>query len=154
MMKGEQSKVFDIEMTKEDFNKVTDFSLMILDSAGYAVSKDALSYREGSIAIANSSDADSVEFTLALIPAFTHKNSDMTINVKEITYCSGSVSVNVANLEKRSVTLYPNSPRTLKFGLTKPDFILPADAKYYGKIYFRSPSTNKNEYELPLNFKF
>ena len=78
----------------------------------------------------------------------------MAINVNEITYSFGPVPVNVANLEKRSVTLYPNSPRTIKFGLTKPDFNLPADAEYYGKIYFRSPSTNKKEYELPLNFKF
>jgi len=78
----------------------------------------------------------------------------MTISVNEITYFSSSVPVSVINLEKRSVTLYPNSPRTLKFGLLKPDESLPADAKFYGKIYFKAPSTNKIEYELPLNFKF
>ncbi|OGU57394.1 MAG: hypothetical protein A2315_12620 [Ignavibacteria bacterium RIFOXYB2_FULL_35_12] len=152
--KGESSKEFKVEMTKEDFNLLTDFSLMILDSTGYAVSKDALSYRTGNISINNFSDEDSVEYTFAFIPAFTHKNSDMTISVNEITYFSSSVPVSVINLEKRSVTLYPNSPRTLKFGLLKPDESLPADAKFYGKIYFKVPSTNKIEYELPLNFKF
>lgn len=154
LRKGESSKEFKVEMTKEDFNLVTDFSLMILDSAGFAASKDGLTYRKGSITIDNSSDEDTIEYTLAIIPAFTHKDSDMKINVKEITYFSSSVPVNVTNLEKRSVSLYPNSPRTLIFGLTEPDITLPADAKYYGKIYFKSPSTNKTEYELPLNFKF
>ena len=152
--KGESSKEFKVEMTKEDFNLLTDFSLMILDSTGYAVSKDALSYRTGNISINNFSEEDSVEYTFVFIPAFTHKNSEMTISVNEITYFSSSVPVSVINLEKRSVTLYPNSPRTLKFGLLKPDESLPADAKFYGKIYFKSPSTNKIEYELPLNFKF
>lgn len=154
LRKGESSKEFNVELTKEDFNKVTDFSLMILDSSGYAVSKDGLSYRTGSISVDNSSDADSIEYTLAIIPAFTHKNAQMTIKVNELTNLSSSVPVNVTNLEKRAVTLYPNSPRTLKFGFTKPDFTLPADAKYCGKVYFKSPSTSKTEYELPLNFKF
>ncbi len=152
--KDESSKEFNLELTKEDFNKVTDFALMIFDTAGYAVSKDGLSYRTGSISVGNTSYEDSADYVFAFIPAFTHKNSEMTISVKEITYFSSPVPVNVANLEKRSVTLYPNSPRTIKFGLSKPDFNLPADAEYYGKIYFRSPSTNKKEYELPLNFKF
>lgn len=154
LSKAESSREFNIELTKEDFNKVTDFSLMILDSTGYAVVKEGLSYRTGYISVDNSSDAESVEYTLAIIPAFTHKNSSMTIKIKELTSLSSSVPVSVTNLEKRSVTLYPNSPRTLKFGLTKPDFTLPSDAKFYGKIYFKSPSTNKKEYELPLNFKF
>jgi subtilisin family serine protease len=154
MRKDESSKEFTIEMTKEDFNKITDFSCMILDSTGYAVSKDALTYRTGNISIDNFSDADSIEYTLALIPAFANKSSEMTITIKEFTNVSSSIPVSVTNLEKRSVTLYPNSPRTLKFGLLKPDYPLPAKAQYYGKIYFRSPSTSKTEYELPLTFKF
>jgi subtilisin family serine protease len=154
LRKGERSKEFKIEMSKEDFNLVTDFSLMILDTTGYAVSKDGLSYRKGFISIANSFDQDSMEYTLEVIPAFTHKNSNMKIKVTEITYLSGSVPINVTNLGKRSVSLYPNSPRTLMFGLSKPDFTLPIDAKFYGKVYFKSSSTSKTEYELPLNFKF
>lgn len=154
LKKGEASKEFNIEMTKEDFNKVTDFSLMILDSSGYAASKDGLSYRTGSISIGNNSDSESVEYTLSIIPAFTHKNSSMSIKIRELTNFSSSIPVQVTNLGKSSVTLYPNSPRKLKFELTKPDHSLQEDAKFYGKIYFKSSSTNKKEYELPLNFKF
>lgn len=152
--KGESNREFIIEMTKEDFNKVTDFSLMILDSTGYAFSKDGLSYRTGSISIDNNSDSESVEYTLSIIPAFTHKSSSMTVNIRELTKFSSSVPVQLTSLGKNSITLYPNSPRTIKFGLTKPDYSLPSDAKFYGKIYFKSSSTNKKEYELPLNFKF
>jgi hypothetical protein len=43
LRKGESKKEFNIQMTKEDFNLVTDFVLMIFDSSGYAVSKDGLS---------------------------------------------------------------------------------------------------------------
>ena len=154
LKKDEASKEFNVELTKEDFNLVTDFSLMILDKTGFAVSKVALHYRKGLISIKNYSYEDSVEYTLAFIPAFTNKNSEMRINVDEITTFSSSIPVNVTNLYKRSVTLYPNSPRTIKFVLTNPNVNLPADAKYYGKIYFKSPSTSKIEYELPLNFKF
>lgn len=154
LKKGETSREFNIELSKEDFNKVTDFSLMILDSTDYAVSKDGLSYRTGSISVDNKADSDSIKYTLRIIPAFTHKNSEMTIRINEITYLSSSSLVKVTNLGKNSVTLYPNSPRTLKFETTKPDFSLPLDAEYYGMIYFKSPTTNKKEYALPLNFKF
>lgn len=154
LRKGEVSKKFNIELTKENFNKLTDFALMIYDEAGYAVSKGGLSNRTGVIDIDNYIDEDSVEYTLAFIPAFTHKSSEMKIKVNEITRFSSSVPVSVVNREKRSVTLYPNSPRTLRFGILKPDDTLPTDAKFYGKIYFKSPSANKIEYELPLNFKF
>jgi len=154
LKKDEASKEFNVNMIKEDFNLVTDFSLMILDKTGFAVSKVALHYRKGRVSITNYSYEDSVEYTLAFIPAFTNKNSEMRINVDEITYFSSSVPVNVTNLYKRSVTLYPNSPRTIKFVLTNPEVYLSADAEYYGKIYFKSPSTNKTDYELPLNFKF
>lgn len=152
--KGESSKKFNIELKKEDFNKLTDFALMIYDEAGYAVSKGGLSNRTGAIDISNYVDEDSVEYTLAFVPAFTHKNSEMKIKVNEITRFSSSIPVSVVNREKRSVTLYPNSPRTLRFGILKPDDAIPANAKFYGKIYFKSSSTNKIEYELPHNFNF
>ncbi|NWF89482.1 MAG: S8 family serine peptidase [Ignavibacteriaceae bacterium] len=154
LKKGERSREFKLELSKEDFNKLTDFALMIYDETGYAVSKDGLSYRTGVIDIENHSNEDSVQYTLALIPAFVHKESDMIIKVNEITYFSSTVPVSVVNQGKRSVTLYPNSSKTLTFGLLKPEQNLPEDAEFYGKIYFRSPSSNKKEYELPLNFKF
>jgi len=73
---------------------------MIFDTSGYAVSKAGLSYRTGSISVGSTSYKDSADYVFAFIPAFTHKNSDMTISVKEITYFSSPVPVNVLILKK------------------------------------------------------
>ena len=50
--------------------------------------------------------------------------------------------------------LYPNNIKYVDFNFAKPESTIPADANGYGKLYFKSPSTEKTEYELPINFKF
>ena len=49
LRRDEASKEFEIKLSKNDFNKITDFSLLIYDMDGNAKEKDAMSYREGSI---------------------------------------------------------------------------------------------------------
>ncbi len=53
LRRDEASKEFEIKLSKNDFNKITDFSLLIYDMDGNAKKKDAMSYREGSIEIMN-----------------------------------------------------------------------------------------------------
>ena len=72
----------------------------------------------------------------------------------EITYFDSPVSVDVKNAGKTSLTLFPNNIKYLDFSFSKPEITIPVDAKVYGKVYFKSPSTSKTEYELPINFKF
>ena len=144
----------DFSLTKEDFNKITDFAYQILDENGKAVNKDGLSYRTGSITADFSGDKDIVKYVLEIIPAFVSKELNANLSVNEITYFDSPLSVDVKNAGKTSLTLYPNNIKYLDFNFSKPEITIPVDAEVYGKVYFKSPSTGKTEYELPINFKF
>lgn len=154
LVKGEASRNFEFSLSKEDFNKTTDFSVMILNEEGKAISKNGLSYRSGSLSIKNSSDKEEINYILEIIPAFTHKESKAALFVKEQTEFQSSLPVDVKDMNRKVTTLYPSNTRVLKCSFSKPEYAVPDDAKTYGKIYFKSPSTEKTEYELPIYFKF
>ena len=95
-----------------------------------------------------------MKYVLEIIPAFVSKGLSANLSVNEITYFDSPVSVDIKNAGKTSLTLYPNNIKYLDFSFSKPEITIPVDAKVYGKVYFKSPSTSKTEYELPINFKF
>ena len=152
--KGESSKKFNFTLSKEDFSKTTDFTYQIVNEEGKAIKQGGLSYRTGSINIDMLADKDSANFVLVIIPAFTSKELTANLSVNEITYFSSPISVDAKNNGKTSLTLYPNNIKYVDFNFSKPEITIPDDANYYGKIYFKSPSTGKTEYEFPINFKF
>jgi tripeptidyl-peptidase II len=154
LIKGEASRNFEFTLSKEDFNKTTDFSVMILNEEGKALAKNGLANKSGSLSIKNSSDKDEVNYILEIIPAFTHKEGKATLFIKEQTEFPSAISVDVKDQNRKATTLYPSNPKSLKCSYAKPETIVPEDAKVYGKIYFKSPSTEKTEYELPIYFKF
>ncbi len=65
------------------------------------------------------------------------------LNVKELTYFPTPVPVDVKNNGRTSLTLYPNNIKNVDFNFSKPEQTLPPDASGYGKIYFKSPSSDK-----------
>lgn len=152
--KGEKSREFSMISSKEDFNKVTDFSMVIYDEEGIAVSKDGLSFSTGSVSVQNPQGKESLNYVLEIIPAFTYSSSSMSINIEEVTNFIQTVSVDVKNNGNNSVTLFPNSSKTIICLFTKPETEIPADTQFYGKIYFKSLASSKTEYELPVYFKF
>jgi len=149
--KGEGSKEFAFKLSKEDFSKTTDFAFQVLDESGKAIVKGGLSYRAGSISVDMPAEKDTATFVLEIIPAFASKELTANLGVKEITYFSSPISVDAKNNGKTSITLYPNNIKYVDFSFSKPEINIPADATGYGKLYFKSPSTGKTEYELPLN---
>jgi subtilisin family serine protease len=153
--KGEGSKEFSFALTKEDFSKITDFTFQILDETGKAVSNGGLSYRTGgSVSVNMPSDKDSAKFVLEIIPAFASKELTADLEVKEITYFPSPISVDAKSNGRAALSLYPNNIKYVDFNFSKPEAAIPNDADVYGKLYFKSPSTEKTEYELPINFKF
>ncbi len=155
LRKDEKSKTFAITLTKEDFNKVTDFALQILDENGKAISKGGLSYRnDGSVSIDMPADKDSAKFVLELIPAFTSKDLSANVFVDEITYLPNPIPLDVKNDGKNFLTLYPNIIKTIDVKFVKLEMGISADEKGLGTIYFKSPTNGKTEYELPINFKY
>ncbi|MBK7632539.1 MAG: S8 family serine peptidase [Ignavibacteriales bacterium] len=152
--KGEGSKEFNFTLSKEDFIKTTDFAFQILDDKGKAIKKGGLSYRTDNLSVNMPADKDSIKYILEIIPAFVSKGLSANVDIKEITYSSSPVSVDVKFSGRTSLTLYPNNIKYLDFNFSQPISKIPVDAVGYGKVYFKSPSTSKTEYELPINFKF
>lgn len=154
LRKGEQSRDFNLILSKEDFNKVTDFSMVIYNEKGVAISKDGLSFSAGSVSVQNAQDKDSINYMLEIIPAFTNISGSMSITIDEVTNFVESVSVDVKSNKNNSVSLFPNSSKTIICSFTKPGNEIPADARIFGKIFFKSPASNKTVYELPVYFTF
>ena len=153
--KGEKSKQFNFSLTKEDFSKLTDFAVQILNEKGKAVGKGGFSYRDdGTVDVDMPADKDTAAFVLELIPAFTSKELSANVNVDELTYFPEPIKLDIKNAGKNSLTLYPNDIKTIDVKFVKPEIEVPADAKGFGEIDFKSPSTDKTEYKLPINFKF
>ncbi|MDY0082985.1 MAG: hypothetical protein RBR74_07375, partial [Ignavibacteriaceae bacterium] len=131
------------------------FAFQILDENGKALSKSGLSNRSGgNIQIDMPANKETADYTLEIIPAFTNKELSANLSVNEVTYLPAPQTVSVKHNGRNILTLYPNSIKYIDVDFYKPELIIPADAEGYGKIYFKSPTTEKTEYELPINFKF
>ena len=152
--KGEASKKIKLNMSKEDFSKLTDLALLILDKDGYQIESDALSYSEGSISIPNTSDNDSTEYIFEIVPGFAFESSSADIQLTEITTFKADYVFDVSSERKSSVTLYPSLPKQLQINFTIPNEFFPENSQPTGKILFESASSKKTEYELPIKFKF
>jgi subtilisin family serine protease len=153
MVKGEGYKEFNFSLSKQDFSKVTDFSFQILDEKGKALSKNALSYRSGgTIGVEMKEEKDTIKYVLEVIPAFTHKELNAVLSVEEVTYFPSPVSLKTTNNGRASIILYPNNIKEIDLSYSLQGLTIPKDAGFYGKIYFKSPSSGKTEYELPTNF--
>jgi tripeptidyl-peptidase-2 len=151
---GESSKTFKLNLSKEDFSKLTDFAILILDEEGVAVKSTAFSYKDASISIKNSSNNENTNYTLELIPAFTHTNGEMIIKITESTKFTSTQKVNVTYAGKNDLTLYPQIPVQLKCEYEKTDMIVPTGSNVYGKIYFQSAANNEVVCEIPVYIRF
>jgi tripeptidyl-peptidase II len=147
---GEDSKEFKIKLRKEDYNKLTDFSMLILNEEGRIVRNDALSYAEGSLSIQNHSGSEDTKYTLQLIPGFTHLSGEMKFEIIESTTFSNPDPINVKYAGRNNVALYPNIPVELECGIKGLTLEVPEEAKVYGTLFFESSITKIIEHELPV----
>ena len=154
LRKGEASKEFKLEMSKVDFSKLTDFSLLIYDTEGVVVNSDALSFRNGSVSIKNNSDADSTDYVFEIVPGFAHESSSADIDIIEFTTFKSEYSFDVVSEKRSVINLYPSLPRQMQIFFETPNEFFPENSQPVGKISFESSSTKKTEYELPIKFKF
>lgn len=153
LIKGEKAKFFEIEVSKTDFNKLTDFSFVIYDEDGKAISGDGLSQRKGSISVYNSFRKDSVNLVLRFIPAFACGVENIEIDVKETTLLTEKKSINLRADGSKRVTLYPSVKQTLALRYRLPKYKIPDGSNYYGKLYFSSLDGEKKIIKLPILIK-
>ncbi len=152
--KGEKSKEFNVKMSKENFNKVTDFALMIYNEDGKALSVGGLSYDEGSVRIRNNFKADSTNLTFVMIPGFTFKSDSMKVNVIEKTVLSKTKKFMVTHNKESRISFYPSVITTLQCDFSKPGFNIPRAAEFEGKIKFYGRQNKELQYLLPVVFNF
>ena len=149
--KNEDYTNFSVSMSKEDYNKFTDFSLQILDDKGNALVKNGLNYPNGSIEAPNSfENADSTKLFLLLIPAFVDKPGNADIKIVATTYLKNSISITVQNEISNNVEIYPTIEKMIICYDAKANYYYPKDAKPFGKIYFNVPKTSITEFEIPF----
>jgi len=146
--KGEIGKVFNIILSKENFNKITDFTYEIIDSTGYAVTKSGLDYRIGKLSLPAIGIKNGDIYNLLLIPAFVNSNDSMIVTVKEETDFE-KIKDFSASGNSTALTFYPSIANKISLSFSKPDIEIPADAVFRGKIIFQS--LNKTLYELPVS---
>jgi len=152
--KNEKSKHFKLEISKEDFNKVTDFAFLIYDDKGKAKAASGFSYKSASISIKNSSDEDETNYKLTLIPGYANEAGQICVKITETTIVDSPAEMKVTNKNSTNLTLYPSITEKLNCKFSIPDYEIPEDAKPYGKINFNSRSTDKTVLEIPVHFKF
>lgn len=145
--KDESEKEFNIILSKEDFNKITDFTFEIIDSTGLAVAVGGLDYRKGEVSLSAKDSNKSYVYNLVLIPAFSYASDSMTVTINEVTGFEKSKEFSIKG-SGASFTLYPSISNKFNLDYTKPEFELPGDAAYQAKVIFQSG--NKTMYELPV----
>ncbi len=151
--KGKAEKEFKISLSKEDFNKVTDFALMIYDEEGNALESDGLSYSKGSISIRNYFGKDTVNLKLTLIPGFANASDKVDVKIKEIVKIENPSKVNVSLAESSRLVLYPSVPAELNCSFNPPEKQNPDGYEYTGVIIFKNLD-DETVMEMPVNFKF
>lgn len=142
LMEGESKKCFDIPLSKEDFNKVTDFALMIYDAKGKAKAIGGHSQKDASITVKRQKDEGIEEYSLVLIPGFANSPSSISIPIKEKTYLNKPEVIDVSFNKKNKLTFFPDIEYKLNCKFNVPDISLPEENSYFGEISFKSTKTD------------
>ncbi len=145
LKKGEAEKIFEVSLSKEDFNKVTDFALMIYDKNGDAKAIGGLSYRSDKISVKRATKDEDETYEFVLIPGFANAPSKLKVNITERTILENKTKMKVKNRGRAYLTMYPNINYNLQCIYNLPEIELPKNAKYYGEIEFKSAKTNDVE---------
>jgi hypothetical protein len=108
-----------------------------------------LSYCTDNISIDNSFKSDITKLKLVLIPAYANATGKMDVKITEITDLENHTPI---KFKSGSLTFYPMVNQNISLDFKKPDFVIPADSKFCGKIEFKSMRTSNTVFEIPLMF--
>lgn len=151
LKKGEAKKRFEISLSKEVFNKETDFALMIYDKDGIAKSSSGLSYKDGSIEIKRQDNNKVENYKLVMIPGFANEPINIEIGITEKSYFSNPYNLTVESDKKNTLKMYPDINYLLNCKCDKPDLKVPDGYSYFGGITFTSNKTDEVEFTKIIN---
>ncbi len=151
---GESKKEFEIKLSKEDFNKVTDFALMIYDETGKAVDVNGLSYSFGlsSVTKQNNENEKVEKYEFVLIPGFANVDAELEVNICEKTYFAENEKI---VMKDQNLNLYPFTEIKLSTNFEEPKITKPIGTKYFVELVFNSANTNEIEFKkvITINSK-
>ncbi|MCF6270381.1 MAG: S8 family serine peptidase [Melioribacteraceae bacterium] len=153
MKKGEKAKEFDVKISKTDFNKLTDFAIIIYDEDGKSISSSGLSYNTGSISIFNSFEEDEVNLIFKFIPAFSGEAGQIDVEIVETTLIKEKKEIELTSEGSAKVKMYPSLQKTLLLKYELPEYEIPEGTNYFGKLYFNSANNEKEIVKLPILIK-
>ena len=145
LKEGEAEKIFEVSLTKEDYNKVTDFALMIYDKDGKAKAIGGLSYKSDKISVKKSSDDKTEQYSFEMISGFANFPSDLKVKIIEKTILEDEKNIKVTKNGRSFIAMYPDVVYTLNCRYKLPEESLPEDAHYFGNIEFKSAKTDDVE---------
>ena len=148
---GESKKTFELSLSKEDFNKVTDFALMIYDKNGESVASGGFANRKESITVKKKNKEEVEEYEFLMIPAFANAPSKLKVNLTEKTYFDDANEITVKSGRNSSITMYPNIIYELNCDYKLPEVTIPEEHNYFGELSFTSGKTKDVEFTKTLN---
>jgi hypothetical protein len=148
-----EQKVFNFSLSKNDYNKITDFAFLIVDEQGVVKAKSSLSYKDGKLILRNKNNNDSTNYTLRILPGFTHSGSSLTLKIREENIFKNKEGIDVTNQSRSVLSIYPSVIEKIVCEISPPKFIINKDEKYIGKIYLTPNSENGIKLEIPVHIK-
>lgn len=152
MNADEKEKIFNLSLSKEDYNKTTDFETQIIDTSGKVISSSSFGYKDNEISIYNSYDAEELKFTLKLVPAFVKSDEEITVHITEETILKERIEIQGRNKGNSEVILYPSIKETIDLDYDFSGINFPEQTIPRGIIYFSNPENKNTIYELPIYF--
>lgn len=143
---GESKKTFDISLSKEDFNKVTDFAIMIYNKDGKSKSVEGLSYKDGSITIKKEKTDQIEDYKLVIVPGFANEPSNIMIKLTEKIYFTDQNEIELTVNNKNSLEMYPFINYKLNCEYKLPDAKIDEGYNYFGEINFKSNKSKVIEF--------
>ena len=148
---SESKKTFELSLSREDFNKVTDFALMIYDKDGKAVASGGFANRNESITVKKKNKDGVEEYKFLMIPAFANAPSKLKVNLTEKTFFEDTNEITIKSGRNSSITMYPNIMYELNCEYKLPEVTIPEGDNYFGEISFTSRKTKDVEFTKTLN---
>ena len=136
--------VFDLELPKKVFNKMTDFAINVRNNNGKILVADGLTYRKKKIEFVPPASGD---YYLELIPAFaTKKPRHWTANLKETYYMFNKIPVNIGRKY-----FYPKVTKDVHFTIDGTLPVAPNGYYLFGELWLSSIDKYHFRVKVPVN---
>jgi hypothetical protein len=106
-------------MSKADFNKFTDFSILIVDEKGYVVEKDGFNYNEGYIYFDRPTNDSSNTYTFLIKGAYATAITNVPLVLDEITIFSNDYKISLNKKDTYKNIIYDINEKNIPISISK-----------------------------------